>query len=125
MDLLSKLSKKKTIANVLPKNSPVAKNTNSTLGRFVFMDFCQPAKVYLVIALLTLMYYVSTDQDFIWIALKAIIFIVWGFGINKICLQDFKAIAWILAIIPPFVFLFFTLKVPPALPNTPKSTQKN
>jgi hypothetical protein len=122
MDLLSKLSKKKTVASVLPKNNPLATGS-STLGRFVFMDFCKQAKVYLVISLLVLIYYVSTDQDFIWIALKAAIFVVWGFGINKLCLQDFKAIAWIMAIIPPFVFLFFTIKVPPATPTAPKSTQ--
>jgi hypothetical protein len=124
MDLLSKLSKKKTVASVLPKNNPSAKTGTSALGRFVFMDFCQPAKVYLVISLLTLIYYVSTDQDFIWIALKAMLFVAWGFGINKICLQNFKAIAWLLAIIPPFIFLFFTLKLDPAVPNAPKKTQK-
>jgi hypothetical protein len=123
MDLLSKLSKKKTVASVLPKNNPLVKTGPSALGRFVFMDFCKPAKVYLVISLLILIYYVSTDQDFIWIALKSVIFIAWGFGINKLCLKEFKAIAWILAIIPPFVFLFFTIKVPPAVPNAPKSTQ--
>jgi hypothetical protein len=124
MDLLSKLSKKKAVASVLPKNNPLVKTGPSALGRFVFMDFCKPAKVYLVISLLVLIYYVSTDQDFIWIALKSMIFIAWGFGVNKICLQNFKAIAWLLAIIPPFVFLFFTLKLDPAVPSAPKKTQK-
>ena len=124
MDLLGKLSKKKTGANAPVKNNPLAPPTNTALGRFVFMDFCQQAKVYLVISLLILMYYVSTDQEFIWIALKAVIFIVWGFGINKMCLKNLKAIAWIFAIIPPFVFLFFTLKVPPATPKAPKTTKQ-
>jgi predicted membrane protein len=88
------------------------------------MDFCQPAKVYLVIALFTLMYYVYNDQDYIWVVLKAALFIFWGFVIDRICLQDMKAIAWIMAIIPPFIFLFFTLQVPPAIPNAPQTTNQ-
>jgi hypothetical protein len=120
MDLSGKLGKKKTIASVTPKPNPLAKTGPSALGRFIFMDFCQQAKVYLVIALFTLMYYVYTDQDYIWVALKAVLFIAWGFAINKLCLKNLKAIAWIMAIIPPFVFLLFTLKVSPAIPNAPQ-----
>jgi len=123
MDLPNKLSKKKTVTSVLPQSKSLPKNANGALGRFIFMDFCQPAKIYLIIALLTLIYYVSTDQDFIWIVLKAILFIAWGFSVNKLCTMDFKAIAWIAALIPPFVFLFFTIKVPPATANAPKSNQ--
>ena len=122
MDLSGKLGKKKTIASVTPKNSPIAKSGTSALARFVFMDFCQPAKVYLVIALFTLMYYVYNDQDYIWVVLKAALFVAWAFGINKLCLQDLKAVSWIMAIIPPFVFLLFTFKVSPAIPNAPKAT---
>ena len=122
MDLLNKLSKKKSVAPVTPKNNPIPKSGTSAVGRFIFMDFCQPAKVYLVIALITLIYYVYNDQDYIWVILKAALFVIWGFAINKICLQNMKAIAWIMAIIPPFVFFFLTLKVSPAIPNSPKST---
>ena len=63
MDLSAKLGKKKNVASVLPKGNPLAIGT-SALGRFVFMDFCQPAKVYLVIALFTLIYYVYHDQEY-------------------------------------------------------------
>ena len=124
MDLSAKLGKKKNVASVLPKSNPLANTGTSALGRFVFMDFCQPAKVYLVIALFTLIYYVYNDQEYIWVVLKAMLFILWGFGINKLCLQNLKAVAWIMAIIPPFVFLFFTLQVPPAITNAPQRTQK-
>lgn len=124
MDLLAKFGKKKTVASIVPKTSPIAKSGPSALGRFIFMDFCQPAKVYLVIALFTLFYYVYNDQEYIWVVLKAALFIFWGFVIDRICLQNMKAIAWIMAIIPPFIFLFFTLQVPPAVPNAPKSTNR-
>jgi hypothetical protein len=65
------------------------------------------------------MYYVYNDQAYIWIILKAILFIGWGFMLNKLCQADFNAIAWVFAIIPQCVFIFFTLKVSPALPRQP------
>jgi hypothetical protein len=124
MDLLAKFGKKKNVPSVVPKSNPIAKIGTSTLGRFIFMDFCQQAKVYLVIALFTLIYYVYKDQDYIWVVLKAVLFIFWGFVIDRVCLQNMKAIAWIMAIIPPFIFLFFTIQMPPAIPNAPKTTNR-
>jgi hypothetical protein len=121
MDLLNKLSKKKSAAPVTPKNNPIPKSGTSAVARFVFMDFCQPAKVYLVVALFTLIYYVYNDENYIWIILKAALFVVWGFAINRICLQNMKAVSWVMAIIPPFVFFFLTMKVSPAIPKSPKS----
>jgi hypothetical protein len=123
---LGKLGKKKTGTAVVPKINPTINTgkTNGVLGRFIFMDFCQAAKTYLIITLLLLIYYVTTDQDFIWIILKGVVFVAVSFLINALCLKDLKALAWILAIIPPIVFLFFTLKVPPAIPPAPKTTQK-
>ncbi len=92
-------------------------------GRFIFLDFCQPAKLYLVIALLLLMYYVSKDESFVWIALKAVAFIFWGFLLNRLCAMDLKAITWLMAIVPPAVFLLLTFKPPPATPVSPKTGQ--
>ena len=94
-----------------------------TISKFIFMDFCQPAKFYLIIALLTLIYYVSTGQDFIWIIVKAVLFIIWGFLLNKLCTAGYKAIAWLFAIIPQTIFIIFTLKVSPALPPMPVAAQ--
>ena len=94
-----------------------------TISKFIFMDFCQPAKVYLIIALLTSIYYVSTGQDFIWIIVKAILFIIWGFLLNKLCTAGYKSLAWLFAIIPHAIFILCTLKVSPALPPMPVTPQ--
>jgi len=94
-----------------------------TISKFIFMDFCQPAKVYLIIALLTSIYYVSTGQDFIWIIVKAILFIIWGFLLNKLCTAGYKSLAWLFAIIPQAIFIVCTLKVSPALPPMPVTPQ--
>ena len=92
------------------------------VGRFVFMDFCQPAKFYLVIALLSLIYFVSTDESFVWIILKAVIFIIWGLLLNKLCSMDLKAITWMMAIVPQAVFLLLTIKQQPANSIKPTPT---
>jgi predicted membrane protein len=106
------------------KNSPSKPGpSQGVVGRLVFNDFCGPAKFYLVIALLTLMYYVSTDQAYIWIIIKAIVFIVWGFLLNKLCQANFKAIAWVFAIVPQCIFIILTMKMSPATPRQPKPAQ--
>lgn len=96
-------------------------DTLSSGSRFVFINFCYPAKVYFIIALISLLYYVFADQDMIWIVVKALLFILWGFFLNKLCRSGLTAIAWLLAIIPQFVFLFFTVKTSPAIGRSPNS----
>ena len=100
---------------------PVSKTGSapSAIGRFIFMDFCGAAKFYLSIALLTLLYYVTTGQSFVWIILKAALFIVWGFGVNKLCTSGLKALAWTMAIVPQGIFILLTLKSSPAQPRMP------
>jgi hypothetical protein len=93
----------------------------SSTGKFIFTDFCYPAKVYLIIAMISLLYYVSTGQDMIWVIAKALLFTSYSFALNKLCSLDLKAIAWLLAIIPQCIFLFFTIKTSPAIPRKPNS----
>lgn len=114
---------KGTLKSGLASIGPTGTGTGAA-GRFIFLDFCQPAKLYLVIALMLLIYYVSIDESFVWIALKAIAFIFWGFLLNRLCAMDLRAIAWIMAIVPPAVFLLFTFKPPPATPASPKTGQQ-
>ena len=114
---------KGTLKSGLSAIAPTGTGT-SAAGRFVFLDFCQPAKLYLVIALLTLMYNVSNNESFVWIALKAIVFIFWGFLLNRLCAMELRSIAWLMAIVPQAVFILLTFKPPPAAPVSPKSGQQ-
>ena len=98
-------------------NTPAKGNVSSTsapktsgFGNFLFMKFCPPAKAYLVIALLTLLYFVSVEQGLIWLVIKAIIFIAWAFLLNKLCSSGNKAIAWLLAIVPQLIYLLVSVK---------------
>jgi hypothetical protein len=98
-------------------NTPAKTNTSSTsapktsaFANFLFMKFCPPAKAYLVIALFSLLYFVSVEQALVWIVIKAIIFIGWAFLLNKLCSSGHKAIAWLLAIVPQFIYLLTSVK---------------
>ena len=115
---LPKLGSQNFLKKNFMKNSPNPAGTG-VISKFVFMDFCMPAKFYLIIALLTLIYYVSTDQSFVWIIVKAVLFIIWGFALNKLCVAGYKSIAWLMAIVPQCIFLLVTMKVSPALPPIP------
>jgi hypothetical protein len=77
---------------------------------YVFLDFCQPAQLYAVISFLTLLYFVIIKVDLIWLFIKAIIFIIWIFVLNRMCKEGYKPIAWVLAIVPHLIFLIVTIK---------------
>lgn len=127
MDLLQKTKNKtKDLVSRIKGTAPASGSSSTgtgTFGRFVFMDFCPPAKFYLIFALLTLIYYASTSESFIWIVLKAVFFIIWGFLLNRLCTMELKAISWLMAIVPQCLFIFVTMPVSPAQPNKPKTAQ--
>jgi len=77
---------------------------------YVFLDFCQPAQLYAVISFLTLLYFVIIKVDLIWLFVKAIIFIIWIFVLNRMCKEGYKPIAWVLAVVPHLIFLIVTIK---------------
>jgi hypothetical protein len=77
---------------------------------YLFMEFCSPAKTYIVIAFLTLLNTVIKNENYIlMILLKAICFIGWAFLLNWLCAAGFNAVAWLSAFIPHFLFLLITL----------------
>lgn len=126
MDLLTSLKgKSKSLVSMLPKNNAPSGNSTGTsgvVGRFIFMDFCQPAKIYFVLAVLSMIYFVSIEQGLVWLIIKAILFILWTFLLNKLCTSGNKAIAWLLAIIPQCIFMVFSIQSSPATNPHPVST---
>ena len=96
-------------SNTNAPNSSSSLKSNA-LGNFVFLTLCEPARVYLIIAFFTLLYFVSIEQGPIWLIIKAIIFIAWAFILNKLCTSGNKAIAWLLAIVPQCIFLLVSVK---------------
>ena len=98
-------------------SAPSTPSTTGVKGRFIFMDFCGPAKVYLILAVISMIYYVSNDQRLAWLIIKGLAFILWAFMLNKLCTSGNKAIAWLLAIIPQTILLILTMS--PSTSNNP------
>ena len=99
-------------ANSIKTTSTASAPKTNGFGNFIFMHFCPQAKVYLILAFLTLLYFVSIEQGLIWLIPKAIIFIGVAFGLNKLCSSGNKAIAWLLATVPQCIYLLMSLKSP-------------
>jgi hypothetical protein len=76
---------------------------------YLFADFCSPAKFYSFIAFLSLLYYIIVNDRIGWIIVKAIAFIGWSFFLQMMCKSGYKAIAWLSAIVPHFIFLLVTV----------------
>ena len=90
--------------------APSNNTKSNALGNFVFFSLCQPARVYLIFAFLSLLYFVYIEQGLIWLIIKAIIFITWAFLLNKLCTSGNTAIAWLLAIVPQCIFLLVSAR---------------
>jgi hypothetical protein len=74
----------------------------------LFMKFCSPAQLYLLISFFILLYFIIRNTNSLWyIGISALIFIAVTFGLNKLCDMGFKSIAWLLAIFPPAIYLLF------------------
>jgi hypothetical protein len=73
-------------------------------------DLCSQAKTYFVLAFLTLLYLVIKNNDsWLILLLKSIVFLAWIFFLNFLCGRGYKAIAWVAAIIPHFIFVAVTV----------------
>ena len=77
---------------------------------YLLTDFCSPAKIYVMMAFLTLLYFVIINDETFWLIVKAILFIMWTFLLQQMCKLGYKAIAWTAAIIPHIIFLIVTVK---------------
>lgn len=79
---------------------------------YLFMEFCSPAKFYVIAAFLTALYFVIRDKTSILVFLfQCICFIGWAFLLNWLCKAGYKAIAWLVAIVPHSIFLLVTMLI--------------
>ena len=77
---------------------------------YIFMELCSQAKLYAFIAVIILLYIIiknpdNSRYDIAILGLKTSTFIGWTFLINKMCLNDYKYIAWLAAIVPHIIYV--------------------
>ena len=78
---------------------------------YVFLELCQPAKLYASFAILLLLYSVIKNpehsrHDMVILFIKAAVFIGWTFALNRLCITGYKYIAWLAAFIPHLIYVF-------------------
>ena len=66
---------------------------------------CTPATVYLVIAVISLVFAMIKKFQFFSILVKALFIAVWAWFLNFLCAKGYKAISWFLVLLPFLLML--------------------
>jgi hypothetical protein len=79
-------------------------NIKSTLG-----NLCTPAKLYLALSVIALIFVAINSFSFITIIIKLIFIALWTFLLNWICSKGYTTISWILVLLPYVLFILMFL----------------
>jgi len=79
-------------------------NIKSTLG-----NLCTPAKLYLALSVIALIFVAINSFSFITIIIKVIFIALWTFILNWICSKGYTTISWILVLLPYVLFILMFL----------------
>jgi hypothetical protein len=77
------------------------------MGNFEFSKYCTPAQLYLVLGAIGLIMGFLKNYGVWTLLTQALILVLWGWVLNWLCSKGFKAISWILVLLP-FIMTFFT-----------------
>lgn len=77
-----------------------------------FSRFCTPAQLYLILAGISLLSAFLSDFQIITLVINGIFVLIYGYILNYLCSKGFKAISWIIVLLPfiLFAFTFFFAK---------------
>lgn len=77
-----------------------------------FSRFCTPAQLYLILAGISLLSAFLIDFQIITLVTNGIFVLIYGYILNYLCSKGFKAISWIIVLLPfiLFAFTFFFAK---------------
>jgi hypothetical protein len=77
------------------------------MGNFDFSKYCTPAQLYLVLGAIGLIMGFLKNYGVWTLLTQAFILVLWAWVLNWLCSKGFKAISWILVLLP-FIMTFFT-----------------
>jgi hypothetical protein len=77
------------------------------MGNFEFSKYCTPAQLYLILGAIGII--MSFFENYgIWTLLtEALFLVIWAWVLNWLCSKGFKAISWILVLLP-YIMVMFT-----------------
>jgi energy-coupling factor transporter transmembrane protein EcfT len=74
--------------------------------KFSISSFCLPAKIYLALAILSIVISLIISVETIYASIIHFIFaIFWTWVLNLICKSGFSVVSWILVLIPIFIYI--------------------
>jgi hypothetical protein len=77
------------------------------MGNFEFSKYCTPAQLYLVLGAISLIMGFLKNYGVWTLLTKAVFLVLWTWVLNWLCSKGFKAISWILVLLP-FIMVLFT-----------------
>ena len=77
------------------------------MGNFEFSKYCTPAQLYLVLGAIGIIMGFFTNYSIETLFTKSLFLVLWAWVLNWLCSKGFKAISWILVLLP-FIMTFFT-----------------
>jgi hypothetical protein len=77
------------------------------MGNFDFSKYCTPAQLYLVLGAVGIIMGFLKNYGIWTLLTEAIFLVIWAWVLNWLCSKGYKAISWILVLLP-FIMGFFT-----------------
>jgi hypothetical protein len=79
------------------------------MGNFDFGNYCTPAQLYLVLGAIGIISAFFKKFSIETLLTKALFLVIWAWVLNWLCSKGFKAISWILVLLPFILVLFMFL----------------
>ena len=77
------------------------------MGNFDFGKYCTPAQLYLLLGAIGIIMGFFKNYGVWTLLTEALFLVIWTWVLNWLCSKGFKAISWILVLLP-FIMTFFT-----------------
>ena len=77
------------------------------MGNFEFSKYCTPAQLYLVLGAIGIIMGFFTNYSVETLLTKSLFLVLWAWVLNWMCSKGFKAVSWILVLLP-FIMVLFT-----------------
>jgi hypothetical protein len=76
------------------------------MRNFEFSKYCTPAQLYLILGAIGIFMGLFNNFSMKTLLTKALFLVIWAWVLNWLCSKGFKAVSWILVLLPYILVLF-------------------
>lgn len=76
------------------------------MSNFEFSKYCTPAQLYLILGAIGIFMGLFNNFSMKTLLTKVLFLVIWAWVLNWLCSKGFKAISWILVLLPYILVLF-------------------